>query len=136
MPQIPVLVEVHLAKMDTLVSKDQVIDILYDILDPEIKINIYDLGMIYDIKINDNNVVLDITLTSAGCPLAESLEEEINSAFKGKGINVSLNWVWLPSWSIDRITADGKDQLVSIGFPMKLLEKSTWVKRQKADFNE
>ena len=116
--------------------KEDVIDVLYDILDPEIKVNIYDLGMIYDIKIENNNVVLDITLTSAGCPLADILEEDISSSFKEKGVNASLNWVWTPAWSIDKITPEGRDQLVSIGFPMKLLEKSTWVKRQRSDFDE
>jgi metal-sulfur cluster biosynthetic enzyme len=119
-----------------MLSEEKVIDLLYDILDPEIKVNVYDLGMIYGIDIQDSHVKLDITLTSAGCPLAETLEDNISSVFKENGINVSLNWVWTPAWSIDKITEEGKMQLVSIGFPMRLLEKSTWKKREKSDFNE
>lgn len=132
MLQTHVVADHHLAKM----NKEEVIDILYEISDPEIKINIYDLGMIYNIDVEENLVKLDITLTSAGCPLAEELEDMISKEFAKKNMSVALNWVWSPNWTIDRITPEGKDQLVAIGFPMKLLEKSTWKKREKSDFNE
>ena len=118
-----------------MITEEEVIDVLYDILDPEIQINIYDLGIIYGINIDGDKVVLDITLTSAGCPLADVLEDNISSAFVGKNVSVSLNWVWLPAWDINRITTSGRDQLVASGFPMKLLEKSTWKKREKVNVN-
>ena len=119
-----------------MLTKEEAIDVLYDVLDPEIKINIYDLGMIYDIRTDANSIALDITLTSAGCPLAATLEDDIVSAFKEIDHTVSFNWVWIPAWGVDRITPEGREQLSAIGFPMALLEKSTWKKRTKEDFNE
>lgn len=114
-----------------MLSTEEAIDVLYDILDPEISINIYDLGMVYDIKIDSSTISMDITLTSAGCPLADEIEKELVGAFGQKGYSVNLNWIWVPAWSIDRITSDGIQQLQAIGYPMKLLQKSTWVKRER-----
>ena len=79
-------------------SKELIIEELYEILDPEIKVNIYDLGMVYDIRLEGNNVEIDITLTSAGCPLADKIEEDISVAMSKLGYNVALNWVWMPAW--------------------------------------
>jgi metal-sulfur cluster biosynthetic enzyme len=117
-------------------TKELIIEELYEIIDPEIKINVYDLGMIYDIRINDKNVDIDITLTSAGCPLADKIEEDLKNSMKKLGYNAIINWVWIPAWDISRITPEGKEQLASIGFPMKVLTSSTWKKRTKEDFHE
>ena len=117
-------------------SKELIIEELYEILDPEIKINIYDLGMVYDIRLDGNKVNIDITLTSAGCPLADKIEKDINDAMDKLGYIATLNWVWIPAWDISNITPDGRDQLAAIGFPMKVLMPSAWKKRTKEDFDE
>ena len=117
-------------------SKELIIEELYEILDPEIKVNIYDWGMVYDIRIDGNDVEIDITLTSAGCPLADKIEEDIAKSMSKLGYTAKLNWVWIPAWDVSNITPEGRDQLAAIGFPMKVLMPSTWKKRTKEDFSE
>ena len=81
--------------------KDKVITEIKKIFDPEIPVNIYELGLIYDINIDKNNKVkIDMTLTSPNCPVAESLPNEVKSSVKEiKEVkDVDLNLVWEPPW--------------------------------------
>ena len=81
--------------------KDKVIAEIKKIYDPEIPVNIYELGLIYDIIIDGtNNVKIDMTLTSPNCPVAESLPNEVKNSIKEiKEVkNVDLNLVWDPPW--------------------------------------
>lgn len=73
--------------------------------DPEIPINVVDLGLIYDVKIKDSKIDVDMTLTNTGCPMRSSIIEEIkNSLLQIKGVkNVNVNLVWDPPWTPDRI---------------------------------
>ncbi|BCJ61338.1 metal-sulfur cluster assembly factor [Micromonospora endophytica] len=93
-----------------------------DVVDPELGINVVDLGLVYGVHIDDENVAtLDMTLTSAACPLTDVIEDQARSALTtgpGGGLvnDIRINWVWLPPWGPDKITDEGRDQLRSLGF--------------------
>ncbi|WP_338892395.1 metal-sulfur cluster assembly factor [Rhodococcus sovatensis] len=90
-----------------------------DVVDPELGINVVDLGLVYDIKIDDEDVVtVDMTLTSAACPLTDVIEDQARGALVRSGLcsDLKINWVWLPPWGPDKITDDGREQLRALGF--------------------
>ena len=92
----------------------QVWDQLKTCYDPEIPVNIYDLGLIYDVKVDDkNNVDVKMTLTTPNCPVAESLPMEVENTVKEvKEVNkVNLELVWDPPWDKSMITEAGKLEL-------------------------
>ena len=94
--------------------KEKIIIEVKKIYDPEIPVNIYELGLIYDILIEkDNNVKINMTLTSPNCPVAESLPKEVkDSIMTIKEVkNVDLNLVWEPPWNKDMMTESAKLEL-------------------------
>ncbi len=93
--------------------EEQVIDALRTVLDPEIPVNIYDLGLVYAIDTTSKNVVVRMTLTCPGCPIAGSLPVEVKSrVMEIEGVNsVKVELVWDPPWSPDMISEAGKLQL-------------------------
>jgi metal-sulfur cluster biosynthetic enzyme len=98
-------------------KEDEVTEAMRDVVDPELGINVVDLGLVYGVTIDQNNVaVLDMTLTSAACPLTDVIEDQTNSALDGLVDGVRINWVWMPPWGPDKITEDGREQLRALGF--------------------
>ncbi|TFC36626.1 metal-sulfur cluster assembly factor [Cryobacterium sp. TMT1-62] len=97
---------------------DAVQEALKDVIDPELGINIVDLGLIYDLGWDDENdaLIIHMTLTSAGCPLTEVLEQEIGVNLDGIVDQFRINWVWMPPWGIDKITDDGREMMSALGF--------------------
>ena len=94
-------------------SLDDVTEAMKDVIDPELGINVVDLGLIYDVTVDESNVaVLDMTLTSAACPL----QDQTRSVLQDLVSDVKINWVWMPPWGPDKITDDGREQLRAIGF--------------------
>ena len=94
--------------------KERVIKEIKKVYDPEIPVNIYELGLIYKIEINDKNVVnVDMTLTSPNCPVAESLPKEVkDNILKIKGVSdVKLNLVWEPPWDQSKMSEAAKLEL-------------------------
>ena len=94
--------------------KDKIIAEIKKIYDPELPVNIYDLGLIYDVKVDDkNNVDVKMTLTTPNCPVAESLPMEVENTVKEvKEVNkVNLELVWDPPWDKSMITEAGKLEL-------------------------
>jgi metal-sulfur cluster biosynthetic enzyme len=88
-----------------------------DVVDPELGINVVDLGLVYGITVDDANVaVLDMTLTSAACPLTDVIEDQAHAALDGLVSGVRINWVWMPPWGPDKITDEGREQLRALGF--------------------
>ena len=88
-----------------------------DVVDPELGINVVDLGLVYDIRVEDDNTAtLDMTLTSAACPLTDVIEDQAKSATEGIVNDLKINWVWMPPWGPDKITDDGREQLRALGF--------------------
>ena len=94
--------------------KSKVIDKIKKIYDPEIPVNIYELGLIYRIDVDEKNKVnIDMTLTSPNCPVAESLPKEVkDNIMKVEGVSdVNLNLVWEPPWDKDKMSEAAKLEL-------------------------
>ena len=94
--------------------KSKVIEQIKKIYDPEIPVNIYELGLIYKIEVIDNNKInVDMTLTSPNCPVAESLPKEVkDNIMKIEGVSdVNLNLVWEPPWDQDKMSEAAKLEL-------------------------
>jgi len=102
-------------------SEDDVYEALRDVVDPELGINVVDLGLIYGLSIDEKAAVtVDMTLTSAACPLTDVIEEQAEAALTGGpaplATNLAINWVWMPPWGPDKITDEGREQLRALGF--------------------
>jgi len=98
-------------------SEDDVLEAIKDVVDPELMVNVVDLGLVYGVTIDDdNNLTIDMTLTSPTCPLTDRLEYDTQLALEGLVASVTINWVWLPPWTLENITEDGREQLRSIGY--------------------
>ena len=94
--------------------KNKVIEEIKKIYDPEIPVNIYELGLIYKIEVDEKNKVdIDMTLTSPNCPVAESLPKEVkDNIIKVEGVSdVNLNLVWEPPWDKDKMSEAAKLEL-------------------------
>jgi metal-sulfur cluster biosynthetic enzyme len=97
---------------------DVILEALKDVIDPELGVNIVDLGLIYDLNWDDENdaLIVSMTLTSAGCPLTDVIEKELENALDGVVERFRINWVWIPPWGVDRITDDGREMMSALGF--------------------
>ncbi|WP_283780086.1 metal-sulfur cluster assembly factor [Nocardia sputi] len=90
-----------------------------DVVDPELGINVVDLGLVYGLRVEEDNIaILDMTLTSAACPLTDVIEDQSRNALVRSGLveDLKINWVWMPPWGPDKITEDGREQLRALGF--------------------
>jgi metal-sulfur cluster biosynthetic enzyme len=87
-------------------SDEDVLEAMRDVVDPELGVSVDD----------DNTAVIDMTLTSAACPLTDVIEDQANSALDGLANGVRINWVWMPPWGPDKITDEGREQLRALGF--------------------
>ena len=102
-----------------MVKKEDIVKVLKEIYDPEIPVNIYDLGLIYGIEIKDGNKVkILMTLTVPGCPLMNYLIAQVQDAVKQiEGVEeVEVEITWEPRWSIEMISEEGKKQLRALGY--------------------
>ena len=93
--------------------KEKVIEEIRKIYDPELPVNIYELGLIYDVQVENNNAIIKMTLTTPNCPVAESLPKEVkDGAMHVEGIeNVDLELVWDPPWNKDMMSEAAKLEL-------------------------
>ncbi len=89
-----------------------------DVVDPELGINVVDLGLVYGLRVEEDIAVIDMTLTSAACPLTDVIEDQSRNALVRSGLveDLKINWVWMPPWGPDKITEDGREQLRALGF--------------------
>jgi metal-sulfur cluster biosynthetic enzyme len=98
-------------------SIEDLTEAMKDVVDPELGINVVDLGLVYGITVDSSNIaVLDMTLTSAACPLTDVIEDQTKRALDGLADDVRINWVWMPPWGPDKITESGREQLRALGF--------------------
>jgi metal-sulfur cluster biosynthetic enzyme len=110
------------AQLFEVAAVDDVEEAMRDVVDPELGINVVDLGLVYDIRVDDDNIaILDMTLTSAACPLTDVIEDQARGALvggPGGGLvsDIKINWVWMPPWGPEKITEDGREQLRALGF--------------------
>ena len=94
-------------------TKDKIIEEIKKIYDPELPVNIYDLGLIYEVRVNDKKAKIKMTLTTPNCPVAESLPKEVKEgAMQVEGIeDVDLELVWDPPWNKDMMSESAKLEL-------------------------
>lgn len=98
-------------------TEDEVLEAMKDVVDPELMVNVVDLGLVYGVTVDDEgNVTIDMTLTSPTCPLTDKIEYDTRYVLEGLVNSVTLNWVWLPPWSLEMITDDGREQLRAVGY--------------------
>ena len=94
----------------SLINNEQIIKCIKTVMDPEIPVNLYDLGLIYSIKNRNNNIIIEMTLTNPNCPVAgqmpESVAKSIEQIYGLRSIEVKL--VWKPTWSKDLMSEDAK----------------------------
>lgn len=103
----------------TVVTAADVEEALRDVVDPELGINIVDLGLVYGVTVDSNmHAVIDMTLTSAACPLTDVIEDQTAAAMDPITSGHTINWVWMPPWGPDKITDDGREMLRALGFNM------------------
>ena len=96
---------------------EDVMEALRDVVDPELGVNVVDLGLVYGVSLDeDGSATIDMTLTSAACPLTDVIEDQAAGALEGLVPEFRINWVWLPPWGPDKITEDGREQLRALGF--------------------
>ena len=101
----------------TVLQEDDVFELMKDVVDPELGINVVDLGLVHAVTVDDGNVAtIDMTLTSAACPLTDVIEDQTRAALDGHVSDFKLNWVWMPPWGPDKITDEGREMLRALGF--------------------
>ena len=91
-------------------NKDIIIDALKSVYDPEIPVNIWDLGLVYDIAISDKEIIITMTFTSPKCPMMEELLQQVHdsvAAISG-GRDVKVDLVWDPPWDLSRMSEQAR----------------------------
>jgi metal-sulfur cluster biosynthetic enzyme len=98
-------------------TPDDVMEAMRDVVDPELGINVVDLGLVYGVTLDpEGTAILDMTLTSAACPLTDVIEDQTRNALTGLVPDYRINWVWMPPWGPDKITDSGREMLRALGF--------------------
>ena len=111
------LPEIDLEAGSTPASVDDVTEALKDVVDPELGINVVDLGLVYGVTLDEGDTaVIDMTLTSAACPLTDVIEDQTRTSLDGLVNDFRINWVWMPPWGPEKITDEGREQLRALGF--------------------
>lgn len=92
---------------------DQIIAALRNVYDPELPVNLYDLGLIYNIDIKDDLIEITMTLTAPNCPVADKIPQDVKSAVQSvsKGVPVSINLVWEPKWTKEMMSEAARLEL-------------------------
>ncbi len=105
--------------LDREAMKTEVLEALKVVRDPEIPVNVVDLGLIYGVEVAEDGAVdIDMTLTSMGCPVQDMIQADAElAAMKVEGVRrVNVEFVWSPPWSPEKMTEDGKKQMRMFGF--------------------
>jgi FeS assembly SUF system protein len=94
----------------TVIRKDRIIKCIKTVMDPEIPVNLYDLGLIYSIKNSNNNIVIEMTLTNPNCPVAGQMPENVAKSIEQiNGLrSIEVKLVWKPTWNKDLMSEDAK----------------------------
>lgn len=103
--------------MSATIELPELEEALRDVIDPELGVNVVDLGLLYGLRYaEDGALLLDMTLTTAACPLQDVIEEQVEKTLDSLVDEWRINWVWMPPWGPEKITDDGKDQMRALGF--------------------
>ena len=104
--------------------QDDVKEALHQVIDPELGIDVIDLGLVYGIEIDElGRAIITMTLTTPACPLTDLIEDECASTLAGLVEEFRIDWTWQPRWTMDKITPEGRDQLAALGFNFDNLPK-------------
>jgi metal-sulfur cluster biosynthetic enzyme len=105
--------------MDATITRDEAVQTLKTVFDPEIPVNVWDLGLIYELQVADGAVAIAMTLTAPGCPVGPQIAAEIEQKLRAVGAaQVSVSFVWTPMWTTERVTPEGKLHLQMLGIPV------------------
>ncbi|KAB8287413.1 metal-sulfur cluster biosyntheticenzyme [Bifidobacterium ramosum] len=97
---------------------------LHQVIDPELGIDVIDLGLVYGIEIDElGRAIITMTLTTPACPLTDLIEDECASTLAGLVEEFRIDWTWQPRWTMDKITPEGREQLAALGFNFDNLPK-------------
>lgn len=111
-----------------MVSKEKIWQLLEEVFDPEVPVlTVVDLGVVRDVRISDDQVVIDITPTYTGCPAMQRIEDDIYEKLKANEIeNVKINLVLSPAWTTDWLSENGRKKLKEYGIapPVDEVDKS------------
>lgn len=98
-------------------TAEDVKEALHQVIDPELGIDVIDLGLVYGIEIDElGRAIITMTLTTPACPLTDLIEDECASTLAGLVEEFRIDWTWNPRWTVDKITPEGRDQLSALGF--------------------
>ena len=98
-------------------TAEDVKEALHQVIDPELGIDVIDLGLVYGIEIDElGRAIITMTLTTPACPLTDLIEDECASTLAGLVEEVRIDWTWQPRWTMDKITPEGREQLAALGF--------------------
>lgn len=96
-------------------QEQEIFNLLKAVIDPELMVNIVDLGLVYATRLIDaeNRIEIDMTLTSQGCPLGDVITEDVHGVISSKypDHQVEVNLVWEPEWTLEMLTTEGKEAL-------------------------
>lgn len=99
-------------------TQDEIEEALRDVIDPEIGVNVVDLGLVYGLGWDEeaSKLLIAMTLTTAECPLQDAISGQTEQALKGLIDSHEIRWVWIPAWTPARITEEGRDMMRALGF--------------------
>ena len=107
------------------VTEEDILDSLHDVVDPELGIDVVDLGLVYGIEIDElGRAIITMTLTTPACPLTDLIEDECANALAGLVEEFRIDWTWKPRWSVENINEDGRAQLEALGYNLNSLQAS------------
>ena len=105
------------------VKEEDILDALHDVVDPELGIDVVDLGLVYGIELDElGRAIITMTLTTPACPLTDLIEDECASALVGLVDEFRIDWTWKPRWSVENISEDGRAQLEALGYNLNNLQ--------------
>lgn len=97
------------------INKEKILDLLKYVIDPELMVNIIDLGLVYDVRIDESakKIEIDMTLSTPGCPVGDVIIDDVEQIVKSEynDFEVIVNLVWDPPWSLDKLTPEGRRAL-------------------------
>lgn len=105
-------------------TAQDVMEALHQVIDPELGIDVIDLGLVYGIEIDElGRAIITMTLTTPACPLTDLIEDECASTLAGLVEEFRIDWTWTPRWTVDKITPEGREQLAALGFNLDAMPR-------------
>lgn len=105
--------------MDEPITREQAVEVLKTVFDPEIPVSVWDLGLVYGLDVADGRVAVTMTLTTPGCPIGPQIAAEVEEKMRAAGArHASVIFVWSPPWTTKMVTPEGRLQLQILDIPV------------------